>query len=276
MEFLKKHYEKVLLGVVLFGLAAAVAYLPFKIGSDRETLDAKIKSVTNPNAKPLTNQDLSGPENMLKRLSAAAEVDFSPPNRLFNPMAWQKTPDGMLIEKNITNIGPRALVVTKQVPLYLNVSLADLTPTDSGTRFNIVVEKQASPNPKESKKKQYYCKLGDKNDTFAVREAKAVPESSTNVTLTIELNDTSEKVKISRDKPFKRIDGYMVDLKYPPEKLTFRPGSRVGTTLSFNGEDYNIVAITEDEVVLSAKSNQKKTTVKYSVPSTRPLEKATP
>ena len=81
--------------------------------------------------------------------------------------------------------------------------------------------------------------------------------------LTVELNDTGEQAKVSKEKPFTRIDGYMVDLKYPPENKVFPPGRRVGTTLNFNGEDYNIVAITEKEVVLSAKSNQKKWTVKY-------------
>jgi hypothetical protein len=54
----------------------------------------------------------------------------------------------------------------------------------------------------------------------------------------------------------------MVDLKYAPENKSWI-NRRVGASLSFNGEDYNIVAITENEVVLSAKSNQKKWTIKY-------------
>ena len=36
MEFIKKNYEKMLLGLVLLGLAVAVALLPFKIASERE------------------------------------------------------------------------------------------------------------------------------------------------------------------------------------------------------------------------------------------------
>jgi len=52
-------------------------------------------------------------------------------------------------------------------------------------------------------------------------------------------------------------------LKYAPESKIWA-GRRVGAPLAFNGEDYNIVAITENEVVLSAKSNQKKWTIKYS------------
>jgi hypothetical protein len=54
----------------------------------------------------------------------------------------------------------------------------------------------------------------------------------------------------------------MVDLKYAPESKTWT-ARRVGAELYLNGEGYNIVAITENDVVLSAKSNQKKWTVKY-------------
>ena len=68
---------------------------------------------------------------------------------------------------------------------------------------------------------------------------------------------------MAKDQPFRRIDGYMVDLKYAPETKTWT-SRRVGASLSFNGEDYKIVAITENEVVLSAKSNYKKWTIKYS------------
>ena len=79
----------------------------------------------------------------------------------------------------------------------------------------------------------------------------------------LELNDTGQRVTVTKEQPFRRVDGYMVDLKYAPENKTWT-NRRVGASLSFNGEEYNIVAITENEVVLSAKSNQKKWTIKYS------------
>ena len=266
MDFLKKHYEKVLLGAVLLGLAVAVAFLPFKIASEKQKLEDLRNQLIHPNVKPLTNQDLTGAEVVLKRLSVPTELDFSAPHRLFNPMPWQKAADGHLIKVDPSNIGPRALVVTKRTPLYLTITLDDVTVTDSGTRYRIGVEKEASSNPREWRKKENYCKVGDKNDTFALREAKATPGISTNITLTLELSDGGDLVKVSKDKPFRRIDGYMVDVKYPPENRTFRAGLRVGAQISFNGEDYKIVTISQDELVLSANSNQKKTTVKYSIP----------
>ena len=263
MDFLKKNYEKVLLGVVLLGLAVAVAFLPFKIASEKQKLADLRNQLIHPNVKPLTNLDLAGPESLLQKMAAPAVVDFSVPNKLFNPMPWRKAADGALIKVNATNIGPNALLITNRKELCLVITLDDVTVTEAGGRYRVGVKKEASSNPKEWAKTQKYCKLGDKNDTFAVREAKAAPDNPANVTLTLELNDTGDRVKVSKEQPFKRVDGYTVDVKYPPENTSFPPGRRKGATLSFNGEDYSIVDITENEVVLLAKSNEKKWTVKY-------------
>ena len=262
MDFLKKNYEKVLLGVVLLGLAVAVAFLPYKIASEKEKLEALRQQLSNPKPKPLTNLDLSLPDTVLKRVAAPAMIDFSSPNKLFNPMPWQKAADGHLIKVDATNIGPNAVAITKMVPLYLTLKLNDVTVMDTGARCKIGVENETAANVND-RKKEKYCKLGDKNETFTLRDIKAAPDNPTNVTLVLELNDTGQRATVTKEQPFRRIDGYMVDLKYAPEAKTWT-GRRVGATLSFNGEDYNIVAITENEVVLSAKSNQKKWTIKYS------------
>ena len=70
MEFLKKHYEKILLGVVLLGLAVAVAFIPFKVASERESLRNKREGLIPRSVKPLTNLDSSLPEAALKRVTS--------------------------------------------------------------------------------------------------------------------------------------------------------------------------------------------------------------
>jgi hypothetical protein len=261
MDFLKKHYEKVLLGVVLLGLAVAVAFLPFKIASEKQTLEDMRNNLINPRVKPLTNLDLSIPDKALKQAAVPAVVDFLPPNKLFNPMPWQKAADGHLIKVDATNIGPNALTITKMVPLYLKLTLGDVTVTDAGARCKIVVENETALTLKE-RKKEKYCKVGDKNETFTLRDLKVPADNPTNATAVVELNDTRQRAELTREQPFRRIEGYMVDLKYPPETRTWT-ARRVGAALGFNAEEYNIVAITENEVVLSAKSNSKKWTVRY-------------
>ena len=264
MDFLKKHYEKVLLGVVLLGLAVAVAFLPFKIASEKQKLEDMRNQLIHPKVKPLTNLDLALPDGVLKRVAVPALVDFSPPHRLVNPMAWQKAADGHLIKVDSTNIGPSAVVVTKMVPLNLKLTFDSVTFSESGARCVIGIEKEAALNPRDRNKTQKYCSLNTKTDTFTLREVKTAPDNPTNVvSLALELNDTGQRVMVTKDKPFWRVDGYKVDLKYAPENKSWT-SRRIGDSLSFNGEEYNIVAITDNEVVLSAKSNQKKWTIKYS------------
>jgi hypothetical protein len=177
-------------------------------------------------------------------------------------MPWQKAVDGRLIRADATNVGPNAVTITKLTPLYLKLTLDSVTPLDTGTRYVIGIEKEAALNPRDRNKTQKYCSLNTKNETFTLRDVKAAPDDPTNATVVLELNDSRQRVELSKEHPFRRIDGYMVDLKYAPESKTWT-ARRVGAELYLNGEGYNIVAITENDVVLSAKSNQKKWTVKY-------------
>ena len=73
----------------------------------------------------------------------------------------------------------------------------------------------------------------------------------------LQLTDTGEKVSLSKTKPFRRVDAYMADLKYGPEGKNWA-GQRVGDDLKFYGDDYIIVAINQDAVILSANQTRKR------------------
>jgi len=257
MDLLKKHYEKIILGVVLIGLALAVAWLPFKIASDRQTLEDTRNNLIYPKVKPLTNLDLSIAQDAVKRAASPAPVNFSEPNKLFNPMPWQKRSDEQLIRAD--KVGPTAAVVTNLVPLYLRLTLDSVTTSGSEPRYIVGVQNDAATSPAARRKKQAYSTLNAKNDTFTIIEAKGEGDQ---VQLTLILNDTGEHAVLTREKPFTRVDGYTADIRYAPENK-FWAGRRVGTSLTFNNEEYNIVAINQNEVVLSAKSNGKKWTIKH-------------
>ena len=85
--------------------------------------------------------------------------------------------------------------------------------------------------------------------------------------LNLEVKETGEAIALSPDHPFKRVNGYAADLKYPPEAGWVRNGQRVDSLLAFGGAQYKIVAITQSNVVVSAKSNDKKTTITFNPPT---------
>src|SRR5689334_8607743 len=98
MDFLKKHYEKLILGIVLIGLVVAAGFIPFKVASERKELDDKRVSLIPRSVKPLTNLDLTLPQTSLKRVAEPTILNFSSPHRLYNPMPWQKAANGQLIK----------------------------------------------------------------------------------------------------------------------------------------------------------------------------------
>jgi hypothetical protein len=264
MDFLKKHYEKVLLGVVLLGLAVAVVFLMLKIPSEQQELEQKRATLLAPKIKQLTNLDLTLPEAALKRVATVAVLDFGPPNRLFNPMKRQRGADH-LIRVDSGSIGPQAVVITKLTPLFLILKLNAVTVSDAGVaRYRIGVERQGAAKLQDRGKTEKYAGVGEKNEIFKVEAAYGPTDNPTNLVLI--LNDSGEKASLAnKDVPFQRVDGYLADLKYPPENKTWA-GRRVGAQLTLNNEDQKIVAINKDEVILSSAISGKKTTIKYIAP----------
>ena len=263
MDLIKKHYEKVLLGVVLLGLTVAVVMLPFIISAKRA--DLELKRVSNvPRPKPLPPLDMSVEDTAMQRVQSPIKLDFTSKHNLFNPVVWQKLADGHLVKIQTGNeMGAGALEVTDIKPLYLQVTFD----SQNANGYFIFVERQAAAEPSKRSKHESFVVKDEKKDLFTLREVKGPPEKPTE--LVLELNETGDNISISPDKPFKRIEGYQSDLKYGLEANKIWKNQRVGATLNFAGGQYNIVAITETNVVLSAKSNDKKTTITFN-PATEP------
>jgi hypothetical protein len=259
MQFLKKNYEKVLLGLVLLGLVATVVILFFYVSSEKQKQAERRDQIINHPVKPLEPPVLTDAELLLQRAAQTSGLDLVTTNKLFNPVRWQKAQDGHpFITEGDKPV--RLLQVTKSTPLYYTISLDSVAPTEAGSpaRYVIGVDQQAGARPKG--KRSIYLSNGEKKDPLILREVKGPPENPT--ALVFELTDTGEQISVSKDKPFRRVDGYVVDLKYPPENKSFQ-NKRVDSAILFGGNQYNVVVITQDEVVISA-PNQKKLTIKYS------------
>ncbi|EEF61498.1 hypothetical protein [Pedosphaera parvula] len=257
MEFLKKHYEKLLLGLVLLGLTIAAALLPFIISGKRKDLDSVRDALINPKVKELPALDLSAEEAALQQAQTPVQLILSGKHNLFNPVLWQKTPDNRLVKIQTGNEVAGAAEVMEIRPLYLTLSFDSV----SGKGYLFGVENQAgATTAKQQKHQTLSSKETPKNDYFTLREAKGPAESPT--AFILELNDTGESVNIAPGKPYKRVEGYEADLKYGPENNQMKR-KRVGAIVTFAGGQYNIVAISQSNVVLSAKSNDKKTTLNF-------------
>jgi hypothetical protein len=235
MEFLKKHYEKIILSLVLIGLAVVAVRLPMAISQAKEELENPTGPTPKP--KPAAPFDLAPFENALIALTNPPHAVLSGENNLFDPVIWKMKADGELIK--ITKEGPAALTITKIAPLYTVISYDGPAAGTTGV-YNMLVQRNSEKRPKD------YARINAKppSGLYIVREAKGPPENPTN--LVLELPDTKETVSISKDKPYQRVDGYAVDLKYPAADPM--PKKRVGDIIKLDGEAYKIIEITENAV----------------------------
>jgi hypothetical protein len=258
MDFIKKHYEKILLSVVLLGLVGALVFLPFIILNDQQQVREMGEAPFRGKVVALTNLDLTEQSNVIERLQSPYRLDFDTTNKLFNPVEWQRTMDSRLIKA--AGATPQAAVVTGITPLYLVLTLDSMETNELGARYIIGVERQAAMNPAQRHKQQRYSSVGEKKDVFTITDVKGPPENPDG--LVLKLADTGETVTLRKGTPYKRVDAYEADLRYDPEKDIW-PGQRAGNHLHFAGDDYTIVDITSNEVVLSAQTNQRKWTLRY-------------
>jgi hypothetical protein len=260
MEFLKKNYEKILLGLVLAGLIGTLIFMLFYIAADQQAMDSHTAGVINPHVTPLPDLNLTTESNVTLRLKSPYELDFDKTNKLFNSMKWEKTPDGTLIKISSGNeIGANAVIVTNIQPLYLILTLDSVTTNELGARYVIGVEKQAEKSVSKRRKQQRYVSMNDKNDTFALVQVKGAPENPD--ALVVKLADTGDSATIPRGQSYKRADAYEADFRYDPEKKVFRE-KRIGDRISFGGTDYVVVEVNQNELILSDQSNERK----YSLP----------
>lgn len=262
MSFIKKHYEKVLLGAVLLGLFAALLYLPIAIKADKANLKAIVDGITHEAPKPLKALDMTLQNGALDRVQSSYDLDFETTNRLFNPMQWQKTADGHWIEiRNGNEIGPDAVEVTKIWPLYFILRLDSVEPANqfSAARYVISVERQDAPIAPQRRPRKHYLSVGDKDGELSLI---SVTGPASNPQLLLQILSSGEQVTISQKKPFQEVTGYAANLKYAPENRQWSD-QRVGARINLDRNDYNVVVIDQNEVVISAESNHKKTTRPY-------------
>jgi len=272
MEFIKRNYEKIILSLVLLGLVSVLAFMPVMIFYDQQKMRDLRTTVIPRKVEPLPVLDLSRQDTVLARLKSPDQLDFSTTNKLFNPVMWQKDKNGAPIKVTTGHeVGPGAAVVAKITPLYFSILLDSVITNELGARYVCSIEDQSAAYPAQRRRRTHYVSKRDrvedkavagKNEGFTLQDVKGPPGNPDQVQLVITLADTGETNTLSKSQPFRRVDGYTADLKYDPEKYSVT-GLRVGDHLAFAGDDYNVIAIDKNDVILLAQSNQKKITLRY-------------
>ena len=247
MQFLKKHYEKIILCAVLLGLAAAAIVMGSVITKLQE-------EVSQPVSEPAHNTKLVVPLDLTADLLALDKITNPPPvvlsgdHNLFNPVTWRRKPNGELLK--ILKTGPDALRITGIAPLFTVITYE--RPSSGGVYISF--------QQRSGKKTTEYAKKDEKvkSGFYTVRGITGAPDDPKEINL--ELSENQETVSISKDNPYKRVDGYMADMRYDPESHNL-PKLHVNDPITLDNEQYKIVEITNNVVRVQSVKSTKVTTI---------------
>jgi hypothetical protein len=254
---LARHYEKVIVALALLGFLGAVIYLYGVRKAEEEKIAVYDRDVRQRKGKPVPAVDLAQFSGALEKAKNPPALDFGLPHNLFNPVKWQKKPDGTIIKiEKGTEVGAAAMKIVRVEPLRTVVAIDRAS---SGGLYMSAVQEASTNAALRIKRQPQYLSTNQPHATklFTLREIGGTPEKPE---ATIELA-SGDKLTVTAEKPYEKVEGFKVDLQYPPENKNF-PDQRVGNKLTLGGEDYIIVAITENEVVVSASSNNRRTTIR--------------
>jgi hypothetical protein len=256
-DLLKRHYEKLLLAVALIALIGAVFVLQTNKSAEEEKIQDYERNVGRRKTKGVPLANMEHLKQALSNATTTPDFQFGLPHNLFNPVKWQVTADGTVIKiEQGTEVGPTALRITKIEPLQTIITLD--RSVGSGLYMSVTLE--AHTNAAWRRRFQSYVTPNSSHNTrfFTLREIGGTPE---NPQALIELA-SGDRIGVSANMPFTRIEGYKADLIYPPDDNRSLPNVHVGDPLSLAGEDYIVVAINPNEVVVSARSNNRRTTIR--------------
>jgi hypothetical protein len=257
MQFIKKHYEKVLLSIVLLGLLGAAAALPITVGQVQQSIEDTRNSVVRKKLNPWVTADLSTNQAMVRRLQGPLRVQLSDGHNVFNPVRWEQTSQSNLVKiARGSEVGSGAVRVNRIGELKLKAVFEGVTGGER-PQYSLTITREADgPGRKATRS----APLGVRGEHFTVLEVVGSPTAPEGVI--VRLKDIRDAVTIRKDAPFERVVAYEADLEYPPENQTF-PRKRVGDKLTLRGraESYKIVAITPEEIVLASEPKGKRTTI---------------
>ena len=266
MELIKKHYEKIVLSLVLLALAVVAVLIFVEVGSFRENLESQLKNRTGVKKKELATVDLSTDEAVLRQLASSVQVSLGGQHPLFGGIRWIRRPSGAVVpDTSAATQGPAGIADLILSPLQLTIDFTRVAGTPDSPRYEFVIgrefEKQKSKrgNVTLSTRVGEALRLpGAKSELFRLLEVKGSATDPSE--LLIQLPAGDERVIVAPRRAYRKIMGYAAQFTYGPEKRPFR-SVRVDDTLSLSGSNYKVVSISDSELVISA-PNQLRSSIK--------------
>ena len=261
-DIARNHYEKIILILVLVGLGLAVWYVYDASQEEKLNIEKSVVEVMQRKPEPVPPADTTNAEVVLKLAQNPRSLSFGSPHNVLNPVKWRQNANTKQLTKitDEDDVTWGKMAITRISPLPFTITL-DRIPNAGG--YILGLTRLAAERPVDRRKKTLFVTVNVTNKfldrLIILRAVKGPPDNPQE--LVLEFADSNEPFSITPEKPFERIEGYEADLRHEPFNLTLN-NLRVGTPLKILDEEYVVVAITENEVVVSARANEKLYTVR--------------
>jgi hypothetical protein len=255
MQFLKRHYEKIILCLVLLGLAGAAVWIKMEIAHVSEGIEAP-PSAPRKSAPPVP-MDLRDDQLALAQITNPPPVVLSGEHNLFNPVTWKRNTNGELLK--ILKSGPDALSITNITPLYTIIAFDHAV--GSGGVYVMTSQMQVNLGH-TARKTTEFAKQDEKvkSGLYIIRGIKGAVDDPSE--LTLEIPQTGETVTVTTNKPYQHVDSYIADLRYEPDLKTM-PKTHVDSVITLDGELYKVIEINSNAVRVQANRTTKVTQIKW-------------
>lgn len=275
MEFLKNHYEKIVLGLMLLLMASGAVLLVLEAGSVQTQLDEYRKLIIGGDGKPPPAQDLDKMKKLLAGATKPSQTDFATVHRVFNPGAWYVDTNGNLIAG--TKVGVSQLAVHSITPQRLLLELVSTGGTADKPTVSISVTKEFAPTVAlQSKTRKTFFLTATNTAATAtsantldtqrklvllVREVGGTPENPEAKCELHEPGKDTQKFNLTKTLGFISVVEHIANIQYLVETNFAWPKARKDTQMSFAGDTNIVVEVTATNVVVRAISNDKVTTL---------------
>jgi hypothetical protein len=274
MQFLKNHYEKVILSLVLVGLVAAVVVLLINVGTVKTSLK-RVEDTLVVQQKPV---QLRPREPFIAALQSATNppaLDLGAGHRVLNPYKWVADASGNLIKvEKGDEIGAGALQVVNVINLYYEFSFERVSGTGDNPRYAFSALRGGAADLNDRKRKRtVYVSVGQKSPSFpyvdgdatvTLKEVVGDPAKPDALVLDLERPEEAGgtiEIRVTPTEPYRELMTREADLNYPPEGRNFR-SVKVGDSLQLGSDTYKVIAITDKQIILESQT-RKRTYIDY-------------
>jgi hypothetical protein len=266
MQFLKRHFEKIILSAVLAGLGAAAVWLKVAVNDAKKEIEAGMTNA--PSGKAWTNLDMTAYTNALASLTDKPPFDLGGEHYLFNSQIWKMLKDGTLVK--VTKSGVDALTVTDIRPLYFTISNVDRESDGFVMMSQHALQKQPL---------KWFATIGEKpspRKPYPIVGTNSAPGNPSVLILQVQIPETGETVPVSSNAPYRALEFYEVDLKYSASDITNRYTNKyLNDTLQLSEDSFQIIAITSNAVTVQDTRTKQKSEKKWSADTSAVTMQAT-